>query len=59
MYDRIIELIKSTKSIVFDRKLREDIKMKGAAGFVTAVDTGISNYLKEELREITEGCGFF
>ena len=59
MYDRIIELVKSTKAIVFDKKLQEDIKMKGAADFVTAVDTGISNYLKEELGKITEGYGFF
>ena len=59
MYDRIIELVKSTKSIVFDRKLQEDIKMKGAADFVTAVDTGISNYIKKELDKITEGYGFF
>ena len=59
MYDRIIELVKSTKAIVFDKKLQEDIKMKGAADFVTAVDTGISNYLKEELGKITAGYGFF
>ena len=59
MYDRIIELVKSTKAIVFDKKLQEDIKMTGAADFVTAVDTGISNYLKEELGKITEGYGFF
>lgn len=46
-YDRIIEAVKSTKSIVLDESLRNQIKMKGEADYVTEVDLQISNYLKK------------
>lgn len=59
MYSKIIELVKSTKDIVFDKKLLDDIRMKGSADFVTAVDMTISDYIKKELDKITEGYGFF
>ncbi len=59
MYNKIIELVKSAKKIVFDRKLQQEIEMKGAADFVTAVDTGISEYIKSELRKLTADYGFF
>lgn len=46
-YDRIIKAVKSTKSIVLDESLRNQIKMKGEADYVTEVDLQISNYLKK------------
>lgn len=52
-YDRIIKAVKSTKSIVLDESLRNQIKMKGEADYVTEVDLQISNYLKKELLIIT------
>ncbi len=58
MYDKVIELVKSTKKIVFDESMRKDVSMKGAADFVTAVDMTISNYIKEELAKITPEIGF-
>ena len=45
-YERAIELVKSAKKIVDNEILKKDIHMKGAANFVTAVDTEISGYLK-------------
>ena len=57
-YNRIIEVVKSTKSIVLNEKLRNEIKMKGDADFVTEVDFQISNYLKRKLSIITPQVGF-
>ena len=59
MYEEVIEIVKSAKAIVFDESLKKDIHMKGAADFVTAVDTGISNYIKAALSEKYPGYGFF
>ncbi len=58
-YDKVIEIVKSTKSIIDNPDLRNDIRMKGNADFVTAVDTGISNYMKSELEKIYPDHGFF
>ena len=58
MYTEIIELVKSTKKIVFDKQKQHDISMKGAADFVTAVDMAISDFLKEELAKLTPEIGF-
>ena len=57
-YERIIELVKSAKKIVDNELLKKDIHMKGAANFVTAVDTEISRYLKERLKEYYPEVGF-
>ena len=58
-YERVIELVKSAKKIVNNEILKKDIHMKGAANFVTAVDTEISGYLKGRLREYYPEIGFF
>lgn len=58
-YERVIELVKSAKKIVDNEILKKDIHMKGAANFVTAVDTEISGYLKGRLREYYPEIGFF
>ena len=58
-YDEIIELVKSTKSIIENESLKADVHMKGSADFVTAVDISISNYLKEKLHELYPDIGFF
>lgn len=58
-YDKIIDLVKSTKKIVNDESLKSDIHLKGAADFVTAVDISISNFLKENLSKLYPEIGFF
>lgn len=58
MYNKVVELVKSTKSIVFDKQKQQKVDMKGAADFVTAVDLAISDYLKAELAVLTPDIGF-
>lgn len=58
-YDKIIEIVKSTKSIVTSVHLQKQIKIKGEADFVTAVDLTISRYIKESLLKLYPSIGFF
>lgn len=58
-YSKVIQLVKTTKKVVNDQTLKSDIHMKGAADFVTAVDTEISNYIKAELKKYYPEAGFF
>ena len=57
-YSKIVDLVKEAGTIVFDETLRTEIKMKGEADFVTAVDTKISTFLKEKLAVLTPDIGF-
>lgn len=57
-FNKAIQLVRSTRSIVLNEKLRTEVSMKGKADFVTAVDLAISGYLKERLKEITPEAGF-
>lgn len=57
-FDKVIEAVKSAKSIVFDDELRAMVNLKGEADFVTAVDIKISDYLKEKLAQITPDIDF-
>lgn len=47
--DKLIDLIKSTKTFITDNTLRSAVTEKGVADFVTKVDTSIQAYLKAEL----------
>lgn len=58
-YEKVIELVKSTKAIIENETLKADVHMKGSADFVTAVDIAISNYLKKALFELYPDIGFF
>ena len=58
-YKQIEALVRSTKSIVDNVTLNHDVRSKGDADFVTAVDLGISNYLKEELHKLWPDIAFF
>lgn len=53
------ELVKSTERIVFNQKLKNNIKMKGTADFVTSIDLEINNYLKKALLDIDDNIAFF
>ncbi len=44
-YEKIIEIVKSTKKFLNDETMRNDIKAKGESDFVTGVDLSISSYL--------------
>lgn len=57
-YQEIISLVKEAGQLVFDRDLKNDVNMKGAADFVTAVDLRISEFIKERLAVLTPEIGF-
>lgn len=47
--NQLLDLIKSTKSIITDDALRNSVTEKGLADFVTKVDTSVQAYLKDKL----------
>ncbi len=57
-YNKIIETVIEASQFVFDESLKNDIQMKGAADYVTAVDIKISTFIQERLAEITPDIGF-
>ena len=57
-YGKIIELVKEAGKLVFSDELKASVNMKGEADFVTAVDLGISSFVKTRLKELTPEVGF-
>lgn len=55
----ITNLVKEAGQLVFDEELRRKVDVKGEADFVTAIDLGISAFLKERLGKIDASIGFF
>ena len=45
----IIELLHSTKSIIYNKELAHAVTVKGAADYVTKVDVAVQEYLRKEL----------
>ena len=45
----IIELVHSTKSIIYNKELAHAVTVKGAADYVTKVDVAVQEYLRKEL----------
>lgn len=56
--EEIIKLITSTDSIIFDETSIGNIKVKGAADYVTKVDIGVQSYLQKELAQRYPEIGF-
>ena len=54
----IIDLIKQTEKIIFDEAAVSDITVKGAADFVTRVDTAVQDFLQKELGDRYPQIGF-
>lgn len=50
--ERLIKLIKETKKIALDSGSAHEIKIKGAADYVTRVDMGVQEYLRPRLAEL-------
>ncbi len=57
-YNDIISLVYETRKLVFDPSLRADTREKARNDYVTAVDEGISNFLKTELAALFPDIGF-
>ena len=45
----IIELVHSTKSIIYNKEMAHAVTVKGAADYVTKVDVAVQEYLRKEL----------
>ena len=57
-YNAIVKLVYEARKIALDKALRADVSMKGEADFVTAVDMGISAFIKSGLKEIAPDVAF-
>lgn len=51
-YKKVIELVHSSRDIIFDVSLRGNVWKKGNSDYVTAVDTAVSEYLKNGLKKL-------
>ncbi len=51
-FQNVIELVKSTKDIVFNEEQMSEIITKGYADFVTGVDLAVQNYLCKKLAQM-------
>ena len=47
--NKIIELVKQTKPLIFQEMTHEKVTEKGAADYVTNVDVAVQNFLKDAL----------
>lgn len=50
-FSLVMNLMKQTKTIIFNETAVEAVSEKGAADFVTLVDVGVQEFLKKELEE--------
>jgi myo-inositol-1(or 4)-monophosphatase len=57
-YNAIVKLVYDARKIALNAKLRKDFSMKGEADYVTAVDTAISEFIKNGLKEIAPDYAF-
>ncbi len=57
-YNSIVKLVYDAKKIAISKKLKSKVSLKGKADYVTAVDLGISAYIKEGLKKIAPSVAF-
>jgi len=57
-YNKILSLVYEARKIVFSEEKLSQIENKNPYDFVTAVDIGISNFLKQELKVLYPEVGF-
>lgn len=57
-YNKIVSLVYDARKIVFSKDLKTQEKNANPYDFVTAVDTGISDFMKEELFRLYPEVGF-
>lgn len=51
--NEIIELVHSTKNIIFNEEMAHAVTVKGAADYVTKVDVAVQEYMRKELLRLT------
>lgn len=52
-YNEIIELVHSTRSIIFNEEMAHAVTVKGAADYVTKVDVAVQEFMRKELKRRT------
>ena len=52
-YEEIIELVHSTRKIIFNEEMAHAVTVKGAADYVTKVDVAVQEYMRAELGKRT------
>lgn len=57
-YNSIVKLVYDAKKIAISKKLKSQVALKGKADYVTAVDLGISAYIKAGLKKIAPNVAF-
>lgn len=57
-YNKIVSLVYEARRIVFNPAMLAEVSMKNPYDYVTAVDTEISNFMKERLHELYPDIGF-
>ncbi len=55
---RLCELVREVRPIIFDRTLAADFRAKGDSDFVTRADTSIQSFIRERLTELCPECRF-
>lgn len=56
--EKIIALVKSTKGLIHNQELREQVKKKGPGNYVTQVDMNVQTYLQRELNILVPEAEF-
>ena len=56
--ETLIQIVTSVKSIITDRSMAENVKEKGTADFVTAVDISVQNKIRQQLAKQFPEAGF-
>ena len=57
-YNAIVKIVYDARKIALDKNLRANVEKKGDCDFVTAVDMGISEFIKTGLKKIAPSVAF-
>lgn len=57
-FNKVIELVRSTRELILSHEDAETITVKGRADYVTEVDLKVQSYLRRELGKLAPGYGF-
>lgn len=52
-HEEILELVHSTRNIIFNEEMAHEVTVKGAADYVTKVDVAVQEYMRTELAKRT------
>ena len=56
--EKVIEIVKQTKTFFMNREIVKNIRVKGLADYATEVDVSVQKFLEQELKKICLDAGF-